>query len=134
MADLTGAVVFIVEDEPIIAYDLRLTLEEAGAEVVGPALDLAQAQALASSEMSVALLDVRLGDHDVFAVAARLWDRGIPLVFHTGHASVDTLLSRWPGSRVLAKPVRSDVLLSTIARMLSCAGKGGAAGAASGCK
>jgi DNA-binding LytR/AlgR family response regulator len=123
MEDLTGAVVFVVEDEPIVAYDLRLTLEDAGAEVIGPALDLEQAQVLASGDMSVALLDVRLGDRDVFAVAARLWERGIPLVFHTGHGNVEALLSRWPGSRVLLKPVRAEMLLSTIARMLTRAGK-----------
>jgi DNA-binding NtrC family response regulator len=123
MEDLTGAVVFVVEDEPIVAYDLRITLEDAGAQVLGPALDLEQAESLASQVMSVALLDVRLGDHDIFDVASRLWDRGIPMIFHTGHGSVNTLLARWPGSRVLTKPARSDVLLSTISRMLSGAGE-----------
>ena len=119
MADLTGAIVFVVEDEPIVAFDLRMTLEEAGAQVIGPALSLAQAEALASQEpMSVALLDVRLGDHDVFEIASKLWKRGVPLIFHTGHGTLDALLARWPGSKVLSKPARSDVLISTIAALL----------------
>ena len=116
MADLTGACVFVVEDEPIVAFDLRVTLEEAGAKVIGPATSLRQAEALSSEEhISVALMDVRLGKADVFQVAAKLWDRGIPLVFHTGHGSAEVLLARWPGSKVLTKPTRSEVLLSTIA-------------------
>ena len=116
MADLSGACVFVIEDEPIVAFDLRVTLEEAGAKVIGPAMSLRQAEALSSEEhISVALLDVRLGKADVFPVAAKLWDRGIPLVFHTGHGTPEVLLARWPGSEVLTKPTRSDVLLSTIA-------------------
>ena len=116
MVDLTGAYVFVAEDEPIVAFDLRMTLEEVGAKVIGPAMSLRQAEALSSEEhISVALLDVRLGKADVFPVAAKLWDRGIPLVFHTGHGTPEALLARWPGSKVLPKPTRSEVLLSTIA-------------------
>jgi DNA-binding NtrC family response regulator len=116
MADLTGAYVFIAEDEPIVAFDLRVTLEEAGARVIGPAMSLRQAEVLSSVEpISVALLDVRLGNDDVCKVATKLWDRGIPLIFHTGHGTVEALLARWPGSKVLTKPTRSDILLVTIA-------------------
>ena len=124
MADLSGAYVFVVEDEPIVAFDLRMMLQEAGATVIGPALCLKQAQALSCEEpMSVALLDVRLGTNDVFKVAGTLWDRCVPLVFHTGHGRVEALLARWPGSKVLAKPTRSAVLLSTIAGLLPKAGR-----------
>lgn len=119
MADLTGAFVFVVEDEPIVAFDLRLTLEEAGALVIGPAMTLSQAEALAGeAPMSVALLDVRLGNQDVFEIACKLWKRGVPMIFHTGHGTLDALLARWPGSKVLSKPARSDVLVSTIAALL----------------
>jgi len=101
---------------PIVAFDLRITLEQAGATVIGPALTVQQAETLSCEEhISVALMDVRLGDRDVFNVAAKLWDRGVPMVFHTGHGAAQALLARWPGSKVLTKPTRSDVLLSTIA-------------------
>lgn len=116
MVDLTGAYVFVAEDEPIVAFDLRMTLEEAGAKVIGPAMSLPQAEALLAEEhISVALLDVRLGNADVFHIATKLWDRGIPLIFHTGHGTAEALVARWPGSKVLTKPTRSDVLLATIA-------------------
>lgn len=119
MKDLTGAFVFVVEDEPIVAFDLRLTLEEAGAQVIGPATTLSQAEALAcETPMSVALLDVRIGNHDIFKIACKLWKRGVPLIFHTGHGTLDALLTRWPGSRVLSKPARSDLVVSTIAALL----------------
>lgn len=119
MADLKGASVFVVEDEPIVAFDLRITLEDAGATVIGPAMNLEQAEVLAAVEnISVALLDVRVGNSDIFSIAAKLWDRGVPLIFHTGHAKADTLMARWPGSKVLTKPMRSDVLLATINGLL----------------
>jgi DNA-binding response OmpR family regulator len=117
VSDLTGLIVFLVEDEPIIAFDLRVMLEEAGAEVVGPALTIQQAQEFVSDPMSVAVLDVRLGDQNIFPIACRLCERGIPIIFHTGHGSAEKLVGRWPGSKVLIKPVRSDMLLSTIALM-----------------
>lgn len=119
MADLNGVFVFIVEDEPIVAFDLRVTLEEAGAKVIGPALSLEQAEELSSQQqISVALLDVRLGNVDIFTIAAKLWERGVPLVFHTGHSSAGALLERWPGSKVLTKPARSELLLATLAGLV----------------
>ena len=101
------ACVFIVEDEPVIALDLASMVEEAGANVVGPAMTLADAEALSSSEqIQVALLNVRIGNETIISIAAKLASRGVALVFHTGHGDADSLIGRWPQSRVLHKPVR----------------------------
>ena len=115
MERLTGVCVLVVEDEAIVALDLAFMLEEAGADVVGPALTLEAAEKLSNDDrITVAVLDVRLGDKTVEPVANKLHDRGVPIIFHTGHGTASGLRARWPDSIVLIKPVPMDVLLSTI--------------------
>jgi DNA-binding NtrC family response regulator len=115
MVEPTGLSVLIVEDEPIIALDLASMLKEAGATVVGPAMTLVEAEALSAREQfHVALLDVRIGNETITPVAAQLAGRGVPLIFHTGHGNADSLIGRWPQSRVLHKPVRPSELLAIL--------------------
>ncbi|AXK73735.1 response regulator [Lysobacter sp. TY2-98] len=87
IARLRGLRVLVVEDEYLVADDLRRGLEMAGAHVLGPvpsvrlALDL-----LASSNApDVAILDVNLGGEAVVPVADALIARGIRFVFATGY-------------------------------------------------
>jgi DNA-binding response OmpR family regulator len=118
MVDLKGLRILIVEDEPIIALDLASMVQEAGGKVIGPAMTLADAEALSGDRtISVALLDVRLGSETVTPVAAKLAERGVALLFHTAHGSVEALVSRWAGAKVLSKPARPDVLIETIAAL-----------------
>jgi DNA-binding response OmpR family regulator len=115
MACLSGLCVLIVEDEPIIALDLVFIVEGAGAEVLGPAATLAEAEALScNGRIAVALLDVRLGRDTIAPIAAKLANRGVPLIFHTGHGDAENLIACWPGARVLPKPARSEELLAAL--------------------
>lgn len=119
MADLVGWCVLIVEDEPIIAFDLATTLEEAGAAVLGPAMNLEQAESLSSNgAIAAAVLDVRLGEETIAPVASKLASRGVPLIFHTGHADAAQLARHWPHCRVLLKPARPDELLSALSAVI----------------
>jgi DNA-binding response OmpR family regulator len=116
MVDLTGKKILVVEDEAIVAMDLAQILEDAGATVLGPALSLDQADALADAEeIAAAILDVRLGRQNVFSVAGKLAARGVPLIFHTGHGHIHELAGRWPESQVLLKPVSANGLLAAVA-------------------
>jgi CheY-like chemotaxis protein len=115
MQSLTGARILVVEDEPIVALDLASILEEAGADVIGPALTLEAADKLSETpQIDVAVLDVRLGQKTVDSVADKLYGRGVPIVFHTGHGSSGWLTAQWPDSIVLIKPARTDVLVNAI--------------------
>jgi FixJ family two-component response regulator len=67
-----------------------------------------------NTRITVAVLDVRLGNGTVHAVASKLSRRGVPIIFHTGHGAVEMVSAQWPGSRILAKPARSDELLAAI--------------------
>jgi CheY-like chemotaxis protein len=74
--------VLLVEDDPIIALDIRDTLEAVGAVVVGPAHDVAAAEALLQSgSFDVAVLDHLIVGGDSLPVADELVRRGVPVPY-----------------------------------------------------
>jgi DNA-binding response OmpR family regulator len=78
---LTGCSILVVEDEPLIALDLRKSFESAGAHVFA-ATQLEHALQLAGHpDLSAAVLDYRLGQRDSAAICSLLEERGIPFVF-----------------------------------------------------
>src|SRR5215831_14789420 len=79
---LAGTRILIVEDEVIVAMDIQTILEDEGAKVVGPAHTLNQALELASqADITLAILDWRLGKDSVGPLARMLASRNIPFVF-----------------------------------------------------
>jgi DNA-binding NtrC family response regulator len=116
---LSGARILIVEDEAVIAFDLQSILCEAGAVIVGPAATLAAARPLAErSEISAAILDVQIGGAKAFSIATSLAERGIPFVFHTGHADGDGVNLTWPDVEILMKPATRAMIVSPLARLV----------------
>ncbi len=88
---LAGRRLLIVEDEYLIASDLAWSLEELGAEVLGPAGSVEDALTLIERQdrlLDGAVLDVNLGRESVFPVADSLLAAGIPFVFLTGYDRV----------------------------------------------
>lgn len=73
--------ILILEDDPLIALDLQLILEDEGHEVIGPCASLAEAQSYGSPGIDLALLDVDLPDGKSFDLAARLIEGGVPVSF-----------------------------------------------------
>jgi CheY-like chemotaxis protein len=86
-----GRRVLVVEDEYILAQDLREELERVGAEVMGPVATVAGALALLASGPLpyMAILDIYLGGELVYPVADALRARGIPFIFATGYDAAD---------------------------------------------
>ena len=88
-ASLRGSRVLVVEDDYLLAQDLREQLQSWGAEVMGPVACVADALALleAGPVPVVAILDIGLEDEWVYSVADALRTRGIPFVFATGYGA-----------------------------------------------
>lgn len=84
MTALAGRRVLVVEDDYLLALELVLTVEDAGGEVVGPALSVAEALELLDPSPCVASLDVQLGQETSSPIADELARRGVPFVFVTG--------------------------------------------------
>jgi hypothetical protein len=87
-AALRGRRLLVLEDDFMIATDLARTLEEHGAEVIGPAYSVAGALTLIEAKngaLDGAVLDVNLGAEPAYPVADALLARGVPFVFATGY-------------------------------------------------
>ena len=89
---LSGCRVLVVEDEYMLADELRSELLDAGADAIGPVASVEQAiDLIARDEMiDAAILDVNLGGEFAYPVADLLLERGIPFVFATGYDLADT--------------------------------------------
>ncbi len=112
---LQGAQILVAEDDAILAFDLGITLQRAGASILGPALTLAHTLSLAqTAPMSAAVLDVSLRDEEVFPAALALRERGVGIVFYTGYAAVDSLRREWPEAQVLTKPTPPRLLIQAV--------------------
>lgn len=116
---LAGMRTFVVEDDPLIALDIALSLQDAGAEVYGPFPNCASA--LAAIEdlsqdvvISVAILDVELGQETSEPIARELKSRGIPFIFHTGNDWGSGCAYDGIDAPVIQKPSTPDVLIAGV--------------------
>ncbi|HCY86296.1 MAG TPA: hypothetical protein DHV36_14270, partial [Desulfobacteraceae bacterium] len=91
---MENARICIVEDNRIVAEDIRQTLEDIGYEVTGIATSAEKAMALADvTRPDLALMDINLGKgRDGVKVAGQFRDTfNIPVVYLTAHADKATL-------------------------------------------
>ena len=104
--------VLIVEDEPFIALDLAMAVEEARGKVIGPAGSVREALALMEQHLvQAAILDVNLSDRDVTPIAELLIGGGVPVIFCSGLDLPVALRERYPSARFCKKPIPAAQLL-----------------------
>jgi CheY-like chemotaxis protein len=104
---LQGLSILVVEDEYLIADDVRDALVDAGAIVLGPLPTVEAAKKLIDSATTIdgALLDINLNGVMVFDVADTLVERGVPFVFATGYDRA-AIPGRFADVPRLEKPIR----------------------------
>ena len=120
---LAGNRFLVVEDEPLVAMDLIAGLEEAGAEVLGPAGTSEEAiQLIESISIDAALLDGNLRGRPVDDIAAALTRRAIPFVFVTGYGR-QSLPRAFAGAGILSKPFSREQLLDAAAQLVGPPGR-----------
>jgi DNA-binding response OmpR family regulator len=118
MTGLVDKRVLVVEDEPLIAMLLEDMLDDLGCAVVGPALNVPDAEALArEGAIDLAILDVNLGNRTSHSVAALLQARGIPFVIASGNdQEADTM----PGAGgALNKPFGPAAVAAALQRLIA---------------
>src|SRR5262249_23171583 len=110
-SELMGVCILVVEDSWPVANALKRLLSVQGADVVGPAATIAEAERLiAERSPKVALVDFHLrGGERAEGLIDRLHGRGIPVIVTTGYADVPSA----PGKAVaiLQKPISNALLL-----------------------
>src|SRR3712207_4098954 len=84
---LRGRRILVVEDEYMMAEDLRRDLEKVGAQVVGPVPSVADALKILAQADSLdgGILDVNLRGEKADPVADALRERSVPFVLATGY-------------------------------------------------
>lgn len=119
LSALSGARILIVEDEFYLADDLACALKEAGAEVLGPAATLSEAQAYVDRNgFDCAILNMNLRGDLAFPVADRLAAGGIPFLIVTGYSSA-SLPERFAEVRRIEKPSDARKVVEALPRLLA---------------
>lgn len=116
---LPGRRVLVVEDNPVIAFDIDDALRESGAHVVGPAFDIESGMALVrEDELDGAVLDIDIGGHPVWPIARGLKADGVPFVFVSGDCGKG-LPDDFDGAVCLHKPAPTEAILKTVVELIN---------------
>lgn len=106
-----GKLIFLLEDDALIAMDLAERIESLGLEVLGPASTLEEAdQLLSGRRPDAALLDANVHGKSSVVLAERLHADGVPLAFCTGYEAIAGLPSTLKRAPLLRKPISDDQL------------------------
>jgi DNA-binding response OmpR family regulator len=117
---LSGVRVLVVEDDTLLAMDLKETLVDAGAIVVDVCQTLDEGMARANhDDFAVAVLDFSLGPDTASPLARRLVRRGLPFILYTGKSRSEPSLAEWSDRPIVQKPAPLRVLVSALRDALS---------------
>ena len=106
--------VLIVEDEPLLAWDLVEAVESAGGVVIGPAATVSEALALVeASVLEAAILDVNLPDGDIGPVLESLREH-VAVVIHSARSLPPEVSQRFPSVPFYLKPTPTEVLTTRL--------------------
>lgn len=101
----------IVEDNPVLAFNIDDALRERGAFVVGPTLDLDTGMSLVPEDaLDGAVLDIDIGGRPVCSLARTLRSDGVPFVFVSGDCG-NGLPDDFHHAVCLDKPAETDATL-----------------------
>ncbi|ODT59166.1 MULTISPECIES: response regulator [Paracoccus] len=118
-ATLEGSRILLVEDEPLVALDLRYELEDAGATITGIARTVADAVAAAQAGgIDLVLLDGNLKGEPVDEVAQVLDGLSVPFCFVSGYGR-EHLPQGFDHAPLIEKPFRPDMLRGILTALLA---------------
>ena len=107
--------VLVVEDEIINALDLSETVQDLGYQLEGPFEGKEAAiEAIEEGMPDLAILDVFTADGEVYPLADKLVEAGVPIVFHSGHVTPAEVRALYPDAVACAKPCPPDRLIDAM--------------------
>ena len=113
---LAGRVILVIEDEPLIALDIKQAFEDAGAKTMSARTLAAAMLAVEDPSLSAAIVDHALGDGDSSEICERLRERNVPFVTYSGFANLEGACAE--GQHV-SKPASPSVLVATVTGLLA---------------
>ena len=113
---LTGRLVLVAEDEPLIAHEIKLAFEEEGAWVIRAHTLNEALRGVENPALSAAILDHALSDGDTTKVCERMKERNIPFVTFSGY---DDLVGIYREGPHVKKPASISVLVAAVKGLLA---------------
>jgi CheY-like chemotaxis protein len=114
---LEGRRVLVVEDQYLVAEEMRRMVTGLGGQVIGPVARAQPAlEALDSERVDLALLDINLGPDDAYPLAQELIRRDVPFIFATG-AEPWVVPEAFRGVPRLDKPLTPRALADAVQRL-----------------
>ncbi|MBA2934173.1 response regulator [Sphingomonas sp. CGMCC 1.13654] len=112
---LLGCRILIVEDNFLLAETVADVLENAGARIVGPFLDMVEALERLTELTAIdgAILDIGLGDQESYPLAEALQTTNIPFMFLTGLERED-LPKQFARTPHMLKPFSEERLIRSL--------------------
>lgn len=102
--------ILVVEDDAIIALDMKSMVEQCGCEVLGPAGNVKSAlDLIEDTEPDGAVLDINLGHERIWPVARALHERGVAFILASGYSRIE-VEDPFQNVPLLSKPVLSSDL------------------------
>lgn len=116
--ELVGRRILVVEDEGLIALDIKDLLEGWGCSVIGPVANVAQAlELIATNHPDAAVLDVHLGGETSEPIAVVLRAAGSPFLLLTAYQR-GHLTGALKDAVLLTKPVDEGLLRQELSALL----------------
>jgi CheY-like chemotaxis protein len=114
---IQGRRVLLVEDEYLIAEDLRRSFRDAGAMILGPVPTTHDAIAILDrgEPVDAAVLDVNLRGEAVYPLVDRLQADRVPMVFVTGYDATE-IPSRYRHIPLCEKPATMSRMIAALTR------------------
>lgn len=114
---LKGLRVLVVEDQYYLATDICDWLQEAGAQVVGPAANARVASSLIDAgPVDLGVVDINLGAGPTFTVAKELAERRVPFLFATGYDQ-SIIPAEYRDRPRIEKPFKGPDVIGIIVRL-----------------
>jgi DNA-binding response OmpR family regulator len=113
---LTGRLILIAEDEPLIALDITQAFEAAGARVIRARTLKGALLGVEDPALSAAILDHALSDGDSSTVCERMKERNIPFVTYSGYGHLGGVCRE---GTLIMKPASMSVLVETVKTLLA---------------
>lgn len=111
----SGRTVLIVDDEPLIAWDLSVAFETAGAAVLSTT-SLKTALILADgNDLAAAVIDYVMGDEKSDELCTRLTSRNVPFAIYSG-AREDNEVCQ--ANLHISKPERPEVIVARVEELI----------------
>jgi DNA-binding response OmpR family regulator len=110
--------ILIVEDEPLIAFEVEQTLTDAGFEIVGVAARVEEALAMIDDgALDAAVLDANLNRVSAAPIAIALTARGLPFVVTTGYTR-EQLPDGFKAGALIEKPCLPEQIIEALTAVL----------------